>query len=215
MPQPTGAALRIGHVNGVTLTKWRTTWDERFRRQRLEVVEVDQDEQQRVLEDGVVDACFVRLPIDTDDLHVIRLYEELPVAWAAKDHLIAAADQITLADLAEETVVTTVTPFHLDLVAAGEAVLLVPQSVARTYSRRDLIYRIITDAPSTTVGLAWLKDNPHELIDEFVGIVRGRTANSSRANQERAAKGRPTKPATAKDSPKAAAKPAPRRRGRR
>jgi len=215
MPQPTGAALRIGHVNGVTLTKWRTTWDERFRRQRLEVVEVDQDEQHRVLEDGVVDACFVRLPIDTDDLHLIQLYEELPVAWAAKDHLIAAADQITLADLAEETVVTTVTPFHLDLVAAGEAVLLVPQSVARTHSRRDLIYRMITDAPSTTVGLAWLKDNPHELIDEFVGIVRGRTANSSRANQERAAKGRPTKPATTKDSPKAAARPGPRRRGRR
>lgn len=211
-PQP---ALSVGFVTGVTLTKWRTVWAERFPRQRLEVVETDQADQVRALIDGDIDACFVRLPIETDQLHLIKLYEELPVAWAAKDHFIAAADQITLADLAEETVVTTLTPFHLDLVAAGEAVLLVPQSVARTYSRRDLIYRIVTDAPSTTVGLAWPKDDPHQLIDEFVGIVRGRTANSSRSTQERVAKGRPTKPATTKAAPKPSAKPSPRRRGRR
>jgi DNA-binding transcriptional LysR family regulator len=210
-----GPALRVGFVTGVTLTKWRTVWAERFPRQRLDVVEIDQAEQRRALDDGVVDACFVRLPLDTDGLHLIRLYEELPVAWAAKDHLIAAADEITMADLAEETVVTTLTPFHLDLVAAGEGVLLVPQSVARSHSRRDLIYRVVTDAPSTTVGLAWLRDNPHELIDEFVGVVRGRTANSSRSTQERAAKGRPTKPAATKAAPKSSAQPSARRRGRR
>ncbi|MEE9963849.1 MAG: LysR family transcriptional regulator substrate-binding protein [Propionicimonas sp.] len=215
MPEPHGAALRVGYVPGVTLTKWRTIWAERFPRQRLDVVEIDQDDQRRALTAAEVDLCFVRLPINTDQLHLIQLYEELPVAWAAKDHLIAAADQITLADLATETVVTTLTPFHIDLVTAGEAVLLVPQSVARTHSRRDLIYRVITDAPSTTVGLAWLKDNPQELIDEFIGVVRGRTANSARSAQERAAKGRPAKPAKAKAAPKPSAKPSPRRRGRR
>lgn len=213
-PQPRDAALRVGYVPGVTLTKWRTTWTERFPRQRLDVVEVEQADQHQAITDGLVDLCFVRLPIETDELHLIQLYEELPVAWAAKDHVIAAADEIAVADLTEETVVTTLTPFHLDLVAAGEAVLLVPQSVARTYSRRDLIYRIVTDAPSTTVGLAWSKDNPHTLIDEFVGIVRGRTANSSRSAQERAAKGRPAKPTT-KTAPRPSSKPSPRRRGRR
>lgn len=215
MPEPHSAALRVGYVPGVTLTKWRTIWAERFPRQRLDVVEIDQDAQRRALTATEVDLCFVRLPINTDQLHLIQLYEELPVAWAAKDHLIAAADQITLADLATETVVTTLTPFHIDLVTAGEAVLLVPQSVARTHSRRDLIYRVITDAPSTTVGLAWLKDNPQELIDEFIGVVRGRTANSARSAQERVAKGRPAKPAKAKAAPKPSAKPSPRRRGRR
>lgn len=32
-------------------------------------------------------------------------------------------------------------------------------------------------------------DNPNELIEEFIGIVRGRTANSSRTAQARAGKG--------------------------
>lgn len=206
----------MGFVPGVTLTKWRGVWAERFPRQPLEVVEVDQDDQRRVLDDGEVDLCFVRLPIEVDELHLIKLYEELPVAWVSKDHLLAAADgEVTLADLAEETVVTTVTGFHLDLVAAGEGVLVVPQSVARSHSRRDFIYRIVADAPSTTVGLAWLKDNPHGLIEEFIGVVRGRTANSSRSEQERAAKGRPAKPASTKTAPKPSTKSSARRRGRR
>jgi DNA-binding transcriptional LysR family regulator len=182
-------SLRVGKVPGVTVTKWRGIWAERFPRVRLEVIDVDEQDQRRVLTDGQVELCFVRLPIDDDGLHLIRLYDELPVAWVSKDHLVAAADEVSLADLADETVLTVVTPHTIDLVSIGEAVLHVPQSIARAESRRDFIYRPITDAPPTTVGLAWLVDNPHELIEEFIGIVRGRTANSSRTAQARAGKG--------------------------
>ncbi|HEX7397412.1 MAG TPA: LysR substrate-binding domain-containing protein [Propionibacteriaceae bacterium] len=182
-------SLSVGKVPGVTVTKWRGIWAERFPRVRLEVIDVDEQDQRRVLTDGQVELCFVRLPIDDDGLHLIRLYDELPVAWVSKDHLAAAADEVSLADLADETVLTVVTPHNIDLVSIGEAVLHVPQSIARSLSRRDLIYRPITDAPPTTVGLAWLVDNPHELIEEFIGIVRGRTANSSRTAQARAGKG--------------------------
>ena len=181
-------SLRVGKVPGVTVTKWRGIWAERFPRVRLEVIDVDEQDQRRVLTDGQVELCFVRLPIDDDGLHLIRLYDELPVAWVSKDHLAAAADEVSLADLADETVLTVVTPHTIDLVSIGEAVLHVPQSIARAESRRDFVYRPITDAPHTTVGLAWLVDNPHELIEEFIGIVRGRTANSSRTAQARAGK---------------------------
>ena len=181
-------SLRVGKVPGVTVTKWRGIWAERFPRVRLEVIDVDEQDQRRVLTDGQVELCFVRLPIDDDGLHLIRLYDELPVAWVSKDHLAAAADEVSLADLADETVLSVVTPHTIDLVSIGEAVLHVPQSIARAESRRDFIYRPITDAPPTTVGLAWLVDNPHELIEEFIGIVRGRTANSSRTAQARAGK---------------------------
>lgn len=180
--------LRVGHVPGVTLTKWRTIWGERFPRTRLEIVEVAQADQRRVLVGDEVDLCFVRLPLDVEGLHLIRLYDELPVAWVSKDHAVAAADEVSLADLAEEHVLTEATPFHIDLVAVGEGVLHVPLSIARSYSRRDFVHRPIVDAPETTVGLAWLKDNPNELIDEFIGVVRGRTANSSRTVQARARK---------------------------
>lgn len=175
---------------GVTVTKWRGVWAERFPRVRLEIVEVAEQDQRRALTDGEVELCFVRLPIDTDGLHLIRLYEELPVAWVSKDHLVAAADDVTLADLADDDVFRVVTPHTVDLVSIGEGVLYVPQSIARSLSRSDFVYRTITDAPSTTVGLAWLVDNPHGLVEEFMGIVRGRTANSSRTAQARAGRKR-------------------------
>ncbi len=175
---------------GVTLTKWRTIWGERFPRTRLEVVEVAPAQQRDVFLHDEVDVCFVRLPIDDDGLHVIRLYEETPVAWVSKDHVVAAVDEVTLVDLADDDVFTDPTPFHIDLASIGEAVLHVPQSIARSQSRRDFVYRPITDAPPTTVAVAWLKDNPNELIDEFIGVVRGRTENSSRTAQARAGKGK-------------------------
>ena len=180
--------LRVGNVPGVTVTKWRTIWADRFPRVRLEVLDVDQEHQRQVLTDGEVDLCFVRLPVDDDGLHLIRLYDELPVAWVSKDHLVAAVDEVSLADLADDTVLTVVTAHTIDLAAVGEAVLHVPQSIARSQSRRDFVYRPITDAPHTTIGLAWLMDNPNELIEEFIGIVRGRTENSSRTAQARAGK---------------------------
>jgi DNA-binding transcriptional LysR family regulator len=191
------STLRVGYVPGVTLTKWRTTWAERFRGVRLDVVEVAEDDQLTVVTTGQVALCFVRLPINTAGLHLIKLYEETPVAWVSKDHLFAAVDEVQTADLTEETLVDSVTKEHLDLVSAGHAVLQVPQSVARSHSRRDLVYRPIIDAPTTTIGLAWLADNGHELIEEFIGVVRGRTANSSRTAQTRASQ---TKSSQAKSS---------------
>lgn len=175
----------MGHVPGVTLTKWRTRWDERLAA-RLDVVEVTEADQRRVLVDDAVDLCFVRLPIDREGLHVIPLYDEVTVAWVSKDHPVAAYDEVTLADLADETLLTDLDAVAIDRVNAG-AVLLVPMSVARSASRRDLVHRPVTDAEPTSISLAWRTDNEHPLIDEFIGIVRGRTANSSRTQAERAA----------------------------
>lgn len=172
--------LRVGFVPGVTLRKWRTIWDERYRDVTLEVREVPQAEQRRVLDDGEVDLCFVRLPLDTDDLQLIPLYQEVPVAWSSKDHPIAVVEELSLADLAGEVLLTEVTSDAVQRAAFADAVLLVPLSVARTHSRRDMVHRPVTDADPTRVGLAWRVDNDHPWIEDFIGVVRGRTPNSSR-----------------------------------
>ena len=190
--------LRIGAVPGVTLTKWTSTWRERFRAVRLEVVDIAEEDQRRVLDDADVDLCFVRLPLEVDGLHLIRLYEEVPVAWLAKDHPLAALEELSSADLAGETVLVHVDAAAIDLVASEQAVLRVPLSIARSHSRRDLVHRTVTDAPATSVGLAWLAGSEHPSIQEFVGVVRGRTENSSRSEQERAAR----RPAEATKAPK-------------
>lgn len=172
------AGLRVGHVRGVTLAKWRRVWGERYRAP-LSVVEVADDTQLDGVRGGLLDLCFVRLPIDRDGLHCIRLYEEQMVAWISKDNAIAAVDEVTMDDLTDEPVLTTMDAVALDRVLAG-AVLVVPMSIARGASRRDLTYRPIVDADPSPVGLAWRVDNENPLIDDFVGVVRGRTANSSR-----------------------------------
>ena len=71
-------------------------------------------------------------------------------------------------------------PIALYLAAAGVGRLVVPQSLARLHHRRDLTYRPLTDAPGSGVGLAWPDAENTELMEEFIGIVRGRTVNSSR-----------------------------------
>ena len=174
--------LRVGFVPGVTLTKWRRIWDERFPQLALDVIAVSEAEQRDALDQERFDLCFVRLPLADEGLHVIPLYEEVPVVVTPKDHPVAVFDEVTLAELSEED---TLEGFEgaeaMDLVAGGAGVVFVPQSVARSFSRRDLVHRPVSDGVPTRVALAWLRDNPHEMIQEFIGIVRGRTVNSSRS----------------------------------
>ncbi len=210
--------LRIGFVSGVTLTKWTRIWSERFPRQPVDVLEISQDETLPALHRGRVDMAFARLPLADDRLHIIPLYLETPVVVARKDHPIAAYEELSLADLADELTIESDHPEAIDLVAGGAGVLLAPQSIARTHSRRDLIYRPLTDGTPTQVGLAWLKGNPSELIDDFVGVVRGRTVNSSRSRTPPAPAG-PKKAPPAPAGPKKASptrrEPSKRRAGRR
>lgn len=177
--------LRIGYVPGVTLTKWRRIWAERRPRDPLEIVAVGQEQQRDRLLDRSLDMCFVRLPVETSGLHVIPLYEEQPVVWLSKDHALAELEEITAADLGDLRVIDDAGPDSIELAVYSAAALRVPMSIARSGNRKDLVYRPAPDRPTTTVALAWRTDNDHTLIDEFIGVVRGRSENSSRTRQER------------------------------
>lgn len=192
-PRPT---FRVGFVTGATPDRWARIWRDR-RRDPLELVPLTEAEQEHRLRTGDVDMALVRLPVDREGLHCIPLYEEVPVVVAGADHLVAAADEVTLAELDDEQLVrlhaSGWTPSAEQLawppmteqeavatVAAGTGVVLVPRSVARLYSRKDVISRPVADLPPTTVALAWPVDHDDERAQAFVGIVRGRTVNSSR-----------------------------------
>lgn len=201
--------LRVGHVPGVTLTKWRRVWAERFPRLGLEVLAIDEDDQRPALEQERVDMCFVRLPISDLRLHVIPLYEEVAVVVVPRDHPVSLFEEVTLADLEDEDVVEGFAAAEaMDLVAGGAGVVVVPHAIARSFSRRDLVYRPVSDAAPTTVALAWLRENPHEMIEEFIGIVRGRTVNSSRSARPPSPS---PSPSTSAPAPSRTATPRPRR----
>ena len=158
---------------------------------------VEQDEQEVALRAGELDMCLVRLPVDRDGLHLIPLYDELPVAVVGKEHLVTVAEEVSLADLDDEQLVLphesgwTPSAAQLDwpamslrdaveVVASGTGIVIVPMSVARLHQRKDTTYRPVADLPPTKIGLAWLVDNDDERVQTFIGIVRGRTERSTR-----------------------------------
>ncbi len=188
--------LRVAFVAGTTPDKWARAWREQ-RRGPLELVPVTEDEQEDVVRRGEVDMALVRLPVDTDGLHCVRLYDELPVAVGGREHLISAAPEVTLDDLVDEQLVrphasgwrptadqfgwpTMTEQEAIETVAAGTGIVLVPLSVARLHQRKDVVHRVVTDLDPTTIALVWLRERDDETTQAFVGVVKGRTGNSSR-----------------------------------
>ena len=179
-PLPTFTVL---FVPGVTPTKWARTWNERMRRQRLELRPAAPTEALAALRDGTADAAFLRDAGADEEFSAIRLYEETPVVVAARDHLFAtleADEQVAPSDLEGENLLPGQDADTLELVAAGVGIARMPQSVARALSRRDVIARPLRDAPATAISLVWPIDATTPAVETFIGIVRGRTENSSR-----------------------------------
>jgi DNA-binding transcriptional LysR family regulator len=176
--------LLVAFVTGVTPGKWERVWRER-RVGRLDLVPMAQDAALAALGNGTVHMALVRDTARDDDRHAIELYRESPVVVAPKGSLVAALDAVDLADLADENVlpvdlVSGTGEDAVELVAANVGVAVMPQSVARVLSRKDAVARPLRDGPDTGIALVWPIDGPHPLADVFVGIVRGRTARSSR-----------------------------------
>lgn len=193
-------AFRLAYVPGVTPGKWARVWQERLPDVPLRLLALPAPEASDALRDGAVDAAFVRLPVDRTVFSAIPLYTETTVVVAPKDHVVTAVDEVTCADLTEETLLhplddvldwerppgepafqrPATTADAVELVAAGIGLLVVPQSLARLHHRRDLTYRPVTDAPRSEVALSWPEDATTDQVEDLIGIVRGRTVNSTR-----------------------------------
>ncbi|QKV91503.1 LysR family transcriptional regulator [Streptomyces sp. NA02950] len=193
-------SFRLAYVPGVTPAKWVRIWNERLPEVPLTLIPVSAAEASDVLRGGGADAGFVRLPVDRTVFSAIPLYTETTVVVVPKDHVVAAVDEVSAEDLADDIVLhplddvldwehrpgrpaierPATTADAIALVAAGVGLLVVPQSLARLHHRRDLTYRPVTDAPASRVALSWPEDATTGLVEDFIGIVRGRTVNSSR-----------------------------------
>ncbi|WP_159501302.1 LysR substrate-binding domain-containing protein [Microbacterium sp. 18062] len=198
---PPPGPFRLGAVPGATPGKWIDTWQERMPRHPLELVALTVAAQVEALRAGDVDAAIVRLPLAAADLHVIPLYEEVPVVVCARDSHLTVADELSPADLAGEVLIVpaddvldvavpgTVPPRFaqpdttedaIETVAAGVGIVVVPMSLARLHHRKDVEHRPLRDGPASGVALAWVAERTTPLVETFVGIVRGRSARSSR-----------------------------------
>ena len=110
------------------------------------------------------------------------------MAVLPKDHPLADAEALTLDDLAGEPLAPAQpdSAMTIELVAAGTGHAIVPQGVARLHHRRDVVAVPVTDAAPTRIALVWRVERDDADIQEFVGVVRGRTARSSRGDADEA-----------------------------
>ncbi|MEV7976642.1 LysR family substrate-binding domain-containing protein [Streptomyces sp. NPDC086519] len=196
-------SFRLAYVPGVTPAKWVRIWDERLPDIPLTLHQVPAAEAAGLMRAGDADAGLVRLPVDRTFFSAIPIYTETTVVVVPRDHVITAAEEVTVADLVDEVLFhplddvfdwdappgepaferPATTEDAVELVAAGVGLLVVPQSLARLYHRRDLTYRPLTDGPESTVALSWPEEATTDMVDDFIGIVRGRTVNSTRGRQ--------------------------------
>lgn len=206
--------LRLSFVTGTEPDKWFT----RFRdRTRHRFVTADSVDPLGELLDARADLALTRLPDArlTADHHVVVLYPETTGIAVPKDHELTLLDTVTPGDI-EGEIVNWSTPDSgevdveavragLQVVAANVGVLIGPRPLIKVLSRRQIEHRdYVGDVPGTEIALVWSREKDSEAIQDFVGIARGRTPNSSRqAAPKRSAREK----ALAKQERRAAEKP--------
>ncbi|MFC9131230.1 LysR family transcriptional regulator substrate-binding protein [Streptomyces sp. NPDC057099] len=198
------SSFRLVYVPGVMPDKWVRVWNERQPDVPLALTQVAAGAVAERLLGGGADAGLVRLPVDRTVFSAIPLYTEQTVVVVPKDHLVTAVDEVSPEDLADDIVLHPLddvldweslpgqpalerpasTADAIELVAAGIGVLVVPLSLARLHHRKDLTHRPLKDAPESSVALAWPQDATTDQVEDFIGVVRGRTVNSTRGRKQ-------------------------------
>lgn len=160
----------------------------------------------------------VILPVD----HVLTVLDEVPVEELAEEFLLQPASDIPAyeevsrawRESAGRIVPEGLTDMEtIELVAAGVGLYIVPMSIARFYHRKDLTYRPVAGLDTYPVHLVWPrapKGEPRSeeleaLLQDFIGIVRGRTATSERGSETRQARAERIAAEKAKEKAKARA----------
>lgn len=147
------------------------------------------------LERGELDVAIVRLPdarID-DRFHTIALYEEqLGVAVPKGSVYAEVGEPVSREDVADEIVnyrlndegVVDIPALAeaLQVVAANVGIAIAPRPALKVLSKRQIKHLpfIDPDAPTTSIALVFARDQDSDAIQDFVGVAKGRTANSSR-----------------------------------
>lgn len=205
---PLPSRLVLGAVPGAAPDKWVRRWRQRYPDIPIEVQYYNDAGALDRVEVGTVDITYLRIragdPAPAKDLfHSVLIYSEEAVVCASREHWVAAAEEsVQWAEIAEEPLIdparmgVPATDPHtalsggdlaaaegtaVEVAAAGTGLVLLPNSLARALSRKDVVVRSVTDQPGYEVYLVWLRQSDSEAIQDFIGIARGRKESSGRS----------------------------------
>lgn len=185
--------LSLGFVTGVEPDKWVRRYRENTRHGGIAAHGLA--DPVIPLIDGRIDVALVRLPdprID-DRFHVIELYDEEAGIAVPKDSVFAeVGDTLGPRDVDGETVNYRIADdgtldvdalrTALQVVAANVGIALAPRPALKVLSKKQVVHLGYRDRsmPVTRIALAFPKERDSDAVQDFVGVAKGRTANSSR-----------------------------------
>ncbi|MEV6566981.1 LysR family transcriptional regulator [Streptomyces kronopolitis] len=134
-------------------------------------------EQDAPLRDGRAHVGYLRRPFDDAGLRTVPIGHETKVACLPVTHPLAGRPTLTSADLDGEPILdvrtrrTSSLEEKFELIASGQGIALVPVSVAGAYSRPDLVYLPVTDAPPVGTCLAAPESSTAGPVQDFLAIA--------------------------------------------
>ncbi|AKE41767.1 LysR family transcriptional regulator [Corynebacterium kutscheri] len=188
--------LRLSFITGTEPDKWFDRFNTRtsygLQTQRSDDPLAD------ILNDSA-DLVLTRLPDHrlNDELHKVVLYEEALGVALPKEHTLTLVPTLSEEDISEEIIhyrsgVEVDIPAvrnGLQLVAANVGIVIAPRPLLKVLSGKLIEHRGFSgQQPSTQIALVWKKEKDSEAIQDFVGIAKGRTPNSSRQTVKKTAK---------------------------
>jgi len=186
--------ITIGYTANIIVTPAVREVRRRHPDAEVRALHLDWGEPRAALLDHRVDAAVTRLPFPTDQLHVTVLYDEPRVLLIPLDHRLAGKESVTLDDIADEPLPRAIDPAwnafwridprpdgspapdgplvgaledKLELIAAGEAVAIVPGGLRVRSARADLTTVPLDGVEPSHVVLATRAGDNNRLVAAF------------------------------------------------
>jgi DNA-binding transcriptional LysR family regulator len=169
--------LRLSSLLSISTDKWEQRWRQQHRHIGLSVRR-DRDEPSEraaVITDllsGDLDLALIRVygdetsaDVSDSPLHAITVYEEAMAVLLSDEHPLADEPSIDGALLDD-----------LELSAA-----LLPGPVARDARQKNLVIVPVTGLEPSRIVCVWQPSRDADDVQDFIGVLRGRTGHSSRA----------------------------------
>ncbi len=195
---------------GLIMTKARNLFAELHPGIKIEPKRFDWGGEVAALREGLVDVAFIWLPAEIEGIRTELITTESRMAGLCLTHRLTALSSISVLDLNQEPIMWTrrapkiwvdwwaVNPRPdgsepiwgpendnveemLEQVASGNAICIVPASMAVYYARPDIVWLPIRDIEPLKIAIGSLESNWHsEWVSDFVRVVKQSTEENSR-----------------------------------
>ena len=176
--------LTVAFAAGLRVSRALRPYHSRHPGVEVDLVAVNWWEPDAPLRDGRAHVGYLRRPFDESGLHVSTVSTELRTVCLPLGHRLARRRAVSMSDIADEDVLdsaarrTSTAEQKFELVAAGQAIAVVPRSVARAYARDDIVRVRITDAPLVEICLAAAASERRPHVLDFLTIAAGALADT-------------------------------------